>query len=86
MVIYIYTLCRIRDFSNFFILASADLEDFSALALAAVAVSKAFLKVLSSASKDEIRALAITKASIVRKKGKVSMIKKQTKELETSRA
>jgi hypothetical protein len=33
-----------------------------------MAASKAFLEVLSSASKDEIRALAVAKASVVREK------------------
>jgi hypothetical protein len=54
-----------RAFSAFFALASADLVDFSALALAAVAASKAFLEAASLASSDEMRALAIAKASII---------------------
>jgi hypothetical protein len=52
-----------KAFSAFFALANADLEDFSALVLAAVAASNAFLEALSSASKDEMRALATTKSS-----------------------
>jgi hypothetical protein len=80
-------LASVNAFSAFFALASADLVDFSALTLAAVAASKAFLEALSSASKDEIWALAVAKASVVRKKSeKVSMIKKQIKELKISRA
>jgi hypothetical protein len=54
-----------RAFSAFFALASADLVDFSALALAVVAASKAFLEASSSASSDEMRALAVTKASTI---------------------
>jgi hypothetical protein len=79
-------LASAKAFSALFALVSADLVDFSALTLAAVAASKAFLEALSSASKDEIRALAIAKASVVRekKRGRVSMIKKQIKELEIS--
>jgi hypothetical protein len=61
-------LASVKAFSAFFALASADLVDFSALTLAAVAASKAFLEALSSASKDEIRVLAVAKASVVRKK------------------
>jgi uncharacterized protein (UPF0333 family) len=72
-------LASVKAFSAFFALVSADLVDFLALTLAAVAASKAFLEALSSASKDEIRALAVAKASVIRKKkrrGRVSMIKK----------
>jgi hypothetical protein len=54
-----------RAFSAFFALASADLVDFSTLALAAVAASKAFLEASSSASSNEMRALAIAKASAI---------------------
>jgi hypothetical protein len=50
-----------RAFSAFFALANADLEDFSALVLAAVAASKAFLEASSLAFKDEMRALAAAK-------------------------
>jgi hypothetical protein len=63
-------LASVKAFSAFFALVSADLVDFSALTLAAVAASKAFLEALSSASKDEIRALAVAKASVIRKRGK----------------
>jgi hypothetical protein len=59
-----------RAFSAFFALASADLVDFSALTLAAVAASKAFLEASSLASSDEIRALAIARASAVQRRGK----------------
>jgi hypothetical protein len=59
-----------RAFSAFFALASADLVDFSAMTLAAVAASKAFLEASSSASSDEMRALAIAKASAVQQKRK----------------
>jgi hypothetical protein len=52
-------------FSAFFALANADLVDFSALALAAVAASKAFLEALSLASSDKMRALAVAKASAI---------------------
>jgi hypothetical protein len=54
-----------RAFSAFFALASADLVDFSALALAAVAASKAFLEAASLVSSDEMRALAVAKASTI---------------------
>jgi hypothetical protein len=47
----------------FFALANADLVDFSAAVLAAVAASKAFLEALSSASRDDMRALVADKAS-----------------------
>jgi hypothetical protein len=54
-----------RAFSAFFVLASADLVDFSALALVAVAASKTFLEASSSASSDKMRALAAAKASAI---------------------
>jgi hypothetical protein len=54
-----------RDFSAFFALASADFTDFSALTLAVVVASKAFLEASSSASSDEMRALAVAKASAI---------------------
>jgi hypothetical protein len=56
-------LASAKAFSAFFALASADLCDFSALALAAVATSKAFREALSSASSDAMRALADARAS-----------------------
>jgi hypothetical protein len=62
-------LASVKAFSAFLALASADLVDFSALALAAVAASKAFLEVSSSASSDEMRALAIARASAVHQGG-----------------
>jgi hypothetical protein len=51
-----------RSFSAFFALANANLADFSALTLAAVAASKAALEASSSASRDEMRALDAFKA------------------------
>jgi hypothetical protein len=63
-------LASVKAFSAFFALASADLVDFSALTLAAVATSKAFREALSSASSDEMRALAVAKASVVQQGGK----------------
>jgi hypothetical protein len=54
-----------RAFSTFFALANADLVDFSVVVLAAVAASQAFLEASSSASRDEMRALAAAKASAV---------------------
>jgi hypothetical protein len=54
-----------RAFSTFFALASADLVDFLALTLAAVAALKASLEASSSASSNEMRALAVTKASAI---------------------
>jgi hypothetical protein len=59
-----------RAFSAFFALANADLEDFSALVLAAVAASQAFLEASSSASRDEMRAFAATKASAEQRREK----------------
>jgi hypothetical protein len=56
-----------RAFSVFFALANADLVDFSAVALATVVASKAFLEASSSACRDEIQALAATKASAIQK-------------------
>jgi hypothetical protein len=73
-------LASVRAFSAFFALTSADLVDFSALTLAAVAASKAFLKALSSASSDKMRALAIARASAVHHRGK----EKSSKEAKTS--
>jgi hypothetical protein len=67
-----------RAFSAFFALANADLVDFSALALAAVAASKAFLETSSSASRDEMRALAAAKASAIQTgKGKSNKAEKK---------
>jgi hypothetical protein len=59
-----------RAFSAFFALANANLVDFSAVVLAVVAASQAFLEALSSASRDKMRALAATKASVVQKREK----------------
>jgi hypothetical protein len=73
-------LASVKAFSTFFALASADLVDFSALTLAAVAASKAFRKALSSASNDEMRALAVTIASAVQKGGKETSIKEAKKD------
>jgi hypothetical protein len=55
-------LASARAFSAFFALATADLLDFSAVVLAAAAASKACLEALSSASRDDMRALAADKA------------------------
>jgi uncharacterized BrkB/YihY/UPF0761 family membrane protein len=63
-------LASAKAFSAFFALASAVLCNFSALALAAVATSKALREVLSSASSDAMRALADAKASVVQQKRK----------------
>jgi hypothetical protein len=68
-----------RAFSAFFALASADLVDFSALTLATVAASKAFLEASSSASSDEMRALAVAKASAVQQKRKEKSSKEAKK-------
>jgi hypothetical protein len=72
-------LASVKAFSTFFALASADLVDFSALTLAAVAASKAFREASSSASSDEMRALAVARASAVQKGGKEKSSKKQRK-------
>jgi hypothetical protein len=66
-----------RSFSAFFTLANADLADFSALTLAAVAASKAILEASSSASNDEIRALAAFRAPEFNKEERKSQVKKQ---------
>jgi hypothetical protein len=76
-------LASARAFSAFFALARANLLDFSALTLAAVAASKAFLEASSSASSDEMRALAIARASVVHQRGKKSQAKKQRKVYKT---
>jgi hypothetical protein len=65
-----------RAFSTFFALANADLLDFSSVALAAVAASQAFWEASSSASRDEMRAFAASKASVDQTEGKESQIKK----------
>jgi hypothetical protein len=41
--------------------------DFSVVVLAAAAASKAFLEALSSASRDDMRALAANKASVAQR-------------------
>jgi hypothetical protein len=69
-------LASVKAFSAFFALASADLVDFSAPTLAAVAASKAFREALSSASSDEMQALAVAKASAVQQGGKENSSKK----------
>jgi hypothetical protein len=53
--------------------------------LAAVAASQAFLEASSLASRDKMRALAASKASIIQTKGEKSQIKKQRMALETSK-
>jgi hypothetical protein len=78
-------LASVRAFSAFFALASADLVDFSALTLAAVAALKDFLEASSSASSDEMRALAVARASAVHQRGKKSQGKK-SKERHTRQA
>jgi hypothetical protein len=79
-------LASAKAFSTFFALASADLCDFSAFSLAAVATSKALREALSSASSDAMRALADAKASAVQqKKGKEKSNKKQSEAHKTSK-
>jgi hypothetical protein len=70
-------LASAKVFSAFFALASADLFDFSALTLAAVAASKAFREMLSSASSEEMRALAVAKAFARQQGGKRKSSNKQ---------
>jgi hypothetical protein len=60
-------------------LVNADLFDFSALTLAAVAVSKAFRATLSSASSEEMHVLAVAKASARQHGGKKKSSNKQRK-------
>jgi 23S rRNA maturation mini-RNase III len=76
-------LASVRAFSAYFTLASADLVDFSALTLEAVAASKAYLEASSLASSDEMRALAVARASAVHQRGKKSQAKKQRKAYKT---
>jgi hypothetical protein len=68
-----------RAFSILFTLVSADLVAFSAVALAAVATSQAFLEASSSASRDKMRALAVAKASAVQQKRKEKSSKEAKK-------
>jgi hypothetical protein len=73
-------LASAKAFSAFFALASADLCDFLAFALAAVATSKALREALSSASSDAMRALADAKASAVQqRKERISQTKSKEK-------
>jgi hypothetical protein len=72
-------LASVRAFSAFFPLASVDLVDFLALTLAAVAASKAFLEASSSASSDEMRALAVARAFAAHQRGKKSQANKKRK-------
>jgi hypothetical protein len=78
-------LASVRAFSAFFVLASADLVDFSALTLAAVVASKAFLEASSSASSDEMRALVVARASAVHQRGNKSQANKKRKAYKTSK-
>jgi hypothetical protein len=66
-----------RSFSAFFALANADLEDFSALTLPAVAASKAILEASSLASNDAMRAWAAFRAPGLNKEEKNSQARKQ---------
>jgi hypothetical protein len=70
-------LALAKSFSAFFALANADLADFSALTLAAVAASKAVLEASSSASSDAMRALAAFRAPELNKEERRSQAKKQ---------
>jgi hypothetical protein len=63
--------------SAFFALANADLADFSALTLAAVATSKAVWEASSSASSDAMRALAAFRAPELNKEERKSQAKKR---------
>jgi hypothetical protein len=58
-----------RAFSAFFALANVDFMAFLALVLVAVVASQAFLEASISASREEMRALAASKASVVQTKG-----------------
>jgi hypothetical protein len=72
-------LASAKAFSAFFALASADLCDFSAFALAVVATSKAFREALSSASSDAMRALAEARAFAVQQRKERSQINNKEK-------
>jgi hypothetical protein len=80
-------LASAKAFSAFFALASADFCDFSALALAAVATSKAFREALSSASSDAMRALVDARASAVQqgkeRRSQINSKKKHTGQVKT---
>jgi hypothetical protein len=78
-------LAPAKSFSNFFTLASADLVNFSALTLAAVAASKAFQEALSLASSDKMRAFVVAKASAGQQGGKEMSSKKQRKAYKISK-
>jgi hypothetical protein len=78
-------LASAKAFSAFFASASADLFDFSALTLVAVAASKAFREALSSASSEEMRALAIAKASARQQGGKGKSSNKQRRACKISK-
>jgi hypothetical protein len=52
------------------------------VALAAVATSQAFLEASSSASRDEMRALAVAKASVVQQKRKEKSSKQAKKDIQ----
>jgi hypothetical protein len=71
-------LALAKSFSAFFFaLANADLADFSALTLAAVAALKAILEASSSASSDAMQALAAFRAPELNKEERRSQAKKQ---------
>jgi hypothetical protein len=72
-------LASAKAFSAFFALANADLFNFSALAWAAVVASKALCEAMSSASSDEMRALADAKASAVQQQRKGQVKQKAKK-------
>jgi hypothetical protein len=61
---------------------SKSTKEKKALTLAAVAASKAFLKASSSASSDEMRALAIARASAVHQGGKEKSSKEAKKAIQ----
>jgi hypothetical protein len=63
----------------------AALADFSAVVLAAIATSQAFWEASSSASRDAMRALAITKASVAWQSEKENQVENQKKISETGR-
>jgi hypothetical protein len=79
-------LALAKSFSAFFALANADLADFSALTLAAVAASKAVLEASSSASSDATRALAAFSTPELNKEKRKNQAKKQRQACENKQS
>jgi hypothetical protein len=70
-------LALAKSFSAFFVLANADLADFSALTLVAVVASNAVLEAASLVSSDAMRALDAFRAPELNKEERKNQAKKQ---------